>query len=426
MRVLNPRPCFLLVYRIPDKLKCEVDRQIDQLLQDGKIRPSCSPYAHPIVCVAKSNGEIRLCTDLRYVNSGTISDAFPMPRTDDLLMSMSNASYTSKLDAVSGYWQIPMRESDIPKTAFVTHRGLFEWLVMPFGLKTASNTFQRAMNDILRSHTSYAHAYIDDTAVYSRTWDEHLTHLDNVLSEFENVGMTLRLSKCLWALPKVQFIGHDVGSGQRTVIQSKVEAIKIVPEPRNKKLLRSFLGMCAFYRSYIANYSDIALPLTEMTKNRQSTNFTFNDVQRAAFLLLKDKLCKCTALYSPMPGKPFIIRTDASGVAVGASVSQVDDQNHERPIAFASAKLTEVQQRWSAIESEAYAVIFALKKFDVIVFGSPIVLYSDHNPLQYLAACLPKSAKLTRWSLSLTRYDITVRHIKGSENVVADCLSRCI
>src|SRR5207245_6045746 len=163
------KPRALRPYRIPDKLKVEVDRQIDQLLQDGKIRPSRSPYAHPIVCVAKWNGEIRLCTDLRYVNSDTINDAFPVPRAEDLLFEMSSARYLSLLDCTAGYWQVPMREADIEKTAFITHRGLFEWLVMPFGLKTASNTFQRVINEVLRSHSAYAHAYIDDTAVHSQS-----------------------------------------------------------------------------------------------------------------------------------------------------------------------------------------------------------------------------------------------------------------
>ena len=419
------KPKSMRPYRIPEKLKSEVDKQIDQLLKDGKIRPSSSPYSHPIVCVAKSNGEVRMCTDLRYINSGTINDAYPMPRSEDLLLNISAASYISTLDCTSGYWQIPMRECDVMKTAFCTHRGLYEWLVMPFGVKTASNTFQRVIDDLLRPHSSYANAYIDDTAVHSLTWSEHLQHLDNVLYAFDDAGMTLRLSKCKFAQPKVKFIGHEVGSGKRSVVQSKVEAIKAISEPHTKKLLRSFLGMCAFYRNYIPNYSEIALPLTELTKNRFPNNLKFDEKQRAAFLLLKAKLCETTSLFSPRMDMPFIVRTDASDYAVGASVSQIDEYGTERPVAFASAKLTEVQCRWSTIEKEAYAVIFALNKFDTIVFGCHIDLFTDHNPLQYLAACAPKSAKLTRWALSLTRYDISVTHIHGKDNVTADCLSRC-
>lgn len=163
------------------------------------------------------------------------------------------------------------------------------------------------------------------------------------------------------------------------------------------------------------------MPLTDLTKNI----IAFNEVEGASFILLKYKVCNSVTLYSPRTYRPFILRTDASDYAVGACVSQMDDEGRERPIAFASAKLSDVQTRWSTIEKKAYTVIFALKRFDVIVFGSAIILYTDHNPLQYLAACVPKSAKLTNLSLSLTRYDITVKQIHGKDNVTADRLSRC-
>ena len=183
--------------------------------------------------------------------------------------------------------------------------------------------------------------------------------------------------------------------------------------------------MTNFYRNYIPNYSRIALLLTELTKNSQSSRIRFNDKERAAFLSLKESLCNSVTLVSPRQDRPYIIRTDASDYAVGACLAQLSDEGQEFPIAFASSKLSEVQTRWSTIEKEAYAVIFALQKFDVWVFGSKIDLYSDHNPLQYLVSCAPKSAKLTRWALSLTRYDLCVHHIKGTDNVSADFLSRC-
>ena len=184
--------------------------------------------------------------------------------------------------------------------------------------------------------------------------------------------------------------------------------------------------MITFYTSYIQNFAQIAFPLTELTKLKQANKIVFNDVQRDSFVQLKELLCKCTSLTYPRLDRPFILRTDASEYAVGACLSQLDDSNLERPIAFISSKLNDAQKSLAVIEKEAYAVVYALKKFDTIVFASHIDLYTDHNPLQYLASCVPQSSKLTRWSLSLTRYDITVRHIKGSLNVTADCLSRVI
>ena len=410
-------------YRIPEKFKPEVERQVAQLLEDGKIKHSISQYAHPIVCVAKSNGEMRMCTDLRYVNSGTIDNAYPTPFPEELLLKISRARYITSLDCVSGYFQIPMRPSDTHKTAFITDKGLYEWLVMPFGVKTASSTFQKVMNDILFPHSDYANAYIDDTAVHSLSWSDHLLHLEGVLQAFLDVGMTLKLSKCHFAKPQVSFIGHIVGSGTRSVQQNKVEAISNIPEPTNKKQLRSFLGMCSFYRTYVPRFSEIALPLTNLTKNDQPTIVRFSAKHKDAFCLLKKKLCDAVGLHSPCADKPFIVHTDASDFAVGACLSQMVD-GVNAPIAFVSAKLTDVQQRWSTIEKEAYAIIFALKKFDYLVFGRQIQLFTDHNPLQYITACTPKSAKLTRWALSLSRYNISVHHIKGSDNVVADYLSR--
>ena len=412
-------------YRIPEQLRQEVDRQIAQLLEDKKIRPSSSPFAHPIVCVSKPNGDVRVCTDLRYVNSGTIDDAYPIPNAEELLLDISKSKFITSLDCASGYWQIPVKESDVEKTAFVTHNSHFEWLVMPFGLKTAGNTFQRVMNNLLARHVDYAKAYIDDTAVHSNEWDDHLTHLRSVFQSFRETGMTLRLSKCKFAKPEIKFIGHIVGSGYRRVIQDKVECIRNIPEPSNKKTLRSFLGMCSFYRNYISCYSDITLPLTELTKNNVPHRFKFNDVQLLAFNDVKSKLCSAIPLSSPDSSREFIIRCDSSDFAVAASLSQCDTSGGEYPISFVSSKLSDVQRRWSTIEKEAYAVIFALRKFDYLVFGRKIVLFSDHNPLAYLTLAIPKSAKLTRWALSLTRYNIEIRHIKGKNNVVADFLSRC-
>ena len=420
------KPKSMHPFRIPDKLKVEVDRQIDELLRDGKIRLSRSPFAHPILCVAKPNGDIRICTDMRYVNSGTINDAYPMPRAEDMLMKVSSSTFLTTLDCTSGYWQIPIREEDISKTAFITHRGLYEWTVMAFGLKTAGNTFQRVMDIILAPFVYCAGAYIDDTIVHSGGWKDHLTDLEGVFAAFSDAGMTLKLSKCHFAKPSVRFIGHEVGSGKRKVILSKVEAIRAIPEPHTKKLLRSFLGMVNFYRNYIPDFSRLALPLTDLTKTTQSNNIRFGEKERAAFLALKDSLCHSVTLHSPRQDRPFIVRTDASNYAVGACLSQLNDDGEEMPIAFASAKLSAVQSRWAVIEKEAYAIIFALQKFDVIIYGSRIDLYSDHSPLRYLVDCAPKSPKLTRWSLSLSRYNIHVHYIKGVDNVAADFLSRCV
>ena len=419
----KPKP--LKQYRIPEKLRDEVDKQIDKLLADGKVQHSNSEYAHPIIAVSKPDGGVRLCTDLRMVNSGTINCAYPSVIPEDILMRVSSAPYITTLDCTSGYWQIPLREGDRHKTAFHSNRGLLEWVFMPFGLKTASATFQKAMDLMLSRHSTFALAYIDDIIIYSFQWEDHLSHCDTVLTTTGKAGMTIKLSKCQFAKQKVEYIGHLVGSGQRSVVAEKITPILSIPQPRNKKLLRSFLGMCSFYRAYIRDFAEISVPLTNLTRKGSPDKITFNQVEVKSFEGLKEALGKATTLYSPSSEKPFVIRTDASDYAVGAVLAQTNE-DQEFPIAFASAKLTGAQLNWSTIEKEAYAIIYALQKFDYLIFGREIHLYTDHNPLQYLAISAPKSAKLTRWALSLSRYNIRVHHTAGVDNVTADCLSRCI
>ena len=192
-----------------------------------------------------------MCCDFRHINAGTIPDRYPIPRTDDLLRKISSATYITKLDCSQGYYQIPMAADSVSKTAFITHGGLYEWLYMPFGLKNAGSTYQRAINHILQPHQEYASAYIDDTIVYSSEWDRHMTELEQVLESYREAGMTLKLRKCDFAKPRVEFVGHLVGSGQIAVIHNKTDAISRISEPSTKSLLRSFLGMATYYRTFI-------------------------------------------------------------------------------------------------------------------------------------------------------------------------------
>ena len=421
----NAAPAKQHAYRVPHKYKAEVQKQIDELLAANKIKKSSSPFCHPLTCVAKKTGEIRLCTDLRYVNSLTVDDSFPIPHPDELLMKISGANFITTLDCCSGFWQIPIFPGDTYKTAFSTGDGLYEWLVMPFGIKTATSTFQRTMSEVLKGLEEYTAAYVDDISVHSHNFSQHLGHVDNILTRFIEVGMTLKLSKCCFARSEVPFIGHLVGSGSCKVQFNKVEAITKIPEPRDKKALRSFLGMCSYYRRHVPAYAEIALPLTELTKGTRNTSIQFTNKERQAFDDLKIALCNAAVLKTPDFSIDFIIRTDASEFAIGACLSQVQD-GCEVPLAFVSAKLNSAQRNYSTIEKEAYAIVFALGKFEFIVLGYKINLYTDHAPLQYVTSCMSHSSKLTRWALSLARYNIVVQSIKGKDNVVSDCLSRLI
>jgi len=420
------QPKFNRPYRIPDLLKPEVDRQIEELLKEGKIRPSNSQYAHPIVLVSKPDKSIRMCVDYRYVNSGTMHDGYPMARADDLLRKIAPNNYITTLDCTSGYYQIQMKPESIPMTAFITHRGHYEWNCMGFGLRTAGQTFQRTIDKLLRNHQEYALGYIDDISVFSQNWISHLLHMRKVLTEFRDSGMTLKLKKCHFGHAQVQFLGHLVGGGSIMPVPGKIDAIQNMPEPTTKKLLRSFLGMCSYYRNFIPMFAQVAVPLTALTQGGKTGRIHFSPREQDAFNALKAALISTEVLGTPQTDRSFQIQCDASEYAVGCCLSQLNDNGVEQPIAFASAKLTDTQTRWSTLEKEAYAVIYAFKQFDHLIFGAHVDVFTDHNPLQFMIDNGPKSSKLTRWALYLSRYEITIHHKAGCLNKNADCLSRLI
>lgn len=417
-------PKRLRPYRVPIALQDEVDRQIRDLLESGLIEPSDSEWSHPVVCVSKKNGSVRLCVDFRYLNSFTVPDAFPMQVAKELLYKVGKAQFITVLDLTKGYWQIPMKEEAKKFTGFVTHSGHYQWKVMPFGMKNAGSTFQRSMNKILAPHRKFCEAYIDDVAVYSETWSEHLDHIRQVFRTLRDVGLTVNLEKCEFGKKQVKFLGHVIGSGIHSPDPQKVEAIRNMPRPITKKEVRSIMGLASYYRDYIKNFAAIVLPLTNLTKKSVPNCIPWEREAEEAFQKLKDELVRMPSLYTPNLNKPFQLYTDASAYAIGACLAQKDEMGREKPIAFFSKKLSATQMRWATIEREAYCVLESLKKFDTWIFASEIEVVSDHNPLQYLTQSVPHGAKLTRWALALQRYNVTVSYRKGSKHGNADALSR--
>ncbi|GBN78877.1 Retrovirus-related Pol polyprotein from transposon 17.6 [Araneus ventricosus] len=369
-------------YRIPVALPEEVERQIQELLEMGLIEHSDSDWAHPVVCVAKKNGNVKLCVDYRQLNKFTIPDAYPMKLITELLYEVGKARLISVLDFTKGYWQILMKPEAKHYIAFVTHSGLYQWNVMPFGVKNAGSTFQR------------------------------------------NSNFTLNLEKCEFGKKEVKFLGLVVGSGRHSPDPEKIETIKRLSQPTTKKEVRSLLGLANNYRDYIPNFSSLLLSLTNLTKKNVPNKIPWNEEAELAFQALKRELTRMPSLYTPQLDKPFQLNTDASATAIGACLAQTGDDGNDNPIAFFSKKLTPTQMRWATIEREAYAVLEALKKYDTWIFGARIQVISDHNPLTYLTQQTPYSAKLTRWSLALQRYDVTISYRKGSMHGNADSLSR--
>ncbi len=429
--VISPdfKPKRLREYRIPEILKPEIQRQIGELLKNGFIRPSNSPMASPIVAVLKGpkgQGGVRLTVDYRYVNLYSQSDAFVMPHLQDTIQKVGASRYITVFDAKSGYWQLGLKEESRWLSSFAYDGGIYEWCRLPFGLRTSGNTFCRCVQTILGPIRDFCFAFVDDMSVCSNEWEQHLLYVRLYLTEIRKSGLTLSLKKCSFAQSEVHFVGHIIGSGRHRPDGEKLATVSDLNRPITKKDVRRMVGFFSYFRSYIPHLAELCVPFTNLLAKGKPTLVEWSDVEEAAFCELKRVLCECVKanLHIAQWGKPFGIHSDASNFAVGSCLVQWDDLGNERPIAFASAKLSGAQLAWAAVEKEAYAVVWSLNKFRTWIFGAPITIIADSNPLTYLTASAPKSAKLTRWSLALQEFQITFKYKKGKEHVVPDYLSR--
>lgn len=411
-------------YCVPMAYRQEVDRQVQELLELGLLEHAEADVTYPVVCVAKKDATVRMCVDYRALNVVTKVPFYPMKDMTELIFTAGSAKWLTCLDLLRGYYQIRMNEGSKALTAFSTHSGTYQWKVMPFGLSGAAGTFQKIMNQVLHKHGKYAHSYIDDIIIFSEIWCDHLCHVRAVLTDLEAFGFSIKLKKCTFASDEIKYLGHQIGGGKHSPQNDKVLAIRQLKKPTNKKEVRSILGLMGFYRAYIPNYAEVALPLTELTKGRKSGGILWGKREEESFRKLKDSLSGVTALSTPDCTQPFQVHTDASDYAVGCCLTQLDNRGNYKPIAFASQKLTGSQKNWATIEKEAYAVLFGLKKFDKWLHGTTVEIVTDHNPLRYLSETTPRSPKLTRWALALQRWSYKITHRAGVNHQGADALSR--
>ena len=409
-------------YRLPFSQRQLVQEHIDKMLQAGVISPSQSPWASPIVIVDKKDGSKRFCVDLRGLNRITKKNSHPLPRIDDILASLDGSQYFSCLDLRSGYWQIPMDEDSKEKTAFTCFAGLYQWEVMPFGMVNAPAIFSELMNDVLRGiQYKFTIAYLDDILIYSKTFEEHVEHVEAVFTRLRDARLKLKMSKCEFLKKEVNYLGHIVSPSGIKPDQSKVEAIAKLGPPTDVRGIRSFIGMTGYYRRFIANYAKIAKPLTELTKKNR--RFYWNEDCQRSFETLRRALTEAPILAFPDINKPYKLYTDASNYAIGAALVQETEMG-ERVIQYLSHQLNETQQRWPIIEKEAYAIVYGIQKLRPYLLGSKFTVMTDHKPLKHLFTSEMRNARIQRWAIMLDEYGCDIEYVSGSKNVVADMLSR--
>lgn len=436
IRTKSDRPIYSKTYPYPMPLKNEIDKQIKELLKDGIIRPSKSPYNSPVWIVPKKQDasgsqKYRMVIDYRKLNEDTVPDKYPIPDVTTILSNLGANKYFSTIDLKSGFHQIALNDADIEKTAFSIANGKFEFTRLPFGLRNAPAIFQRTLDDVLREHIGVrCYVYIDDIIIFSKSKEQHFNDLKIIFDTLEKANLKVQFAKCEFIKEETEFLGIIVGQNGIRTTPKKVEAIKNFPRPKNIHDLRSFLGMAGHYRRFVKAYAQIAKPLTEILRGElgriskhmsKKTPINLSAQQIEAFKQLKMCLVsEDVMLHYPDFNKAFELTTDASDYALGAVLAQ-----DGRPISFLSRTLSRAEENYATNEKEMLAIIDALQSLRCFLYGSKkIKIFTDHQPLTFALSNKNTNAKMKRWKAQLEEYNHELIYKPGSTNVVADLLSR--
>ena len=379
----DAQPVHLLPRRIPQARRDEVKRLIQEMLDQGAIQHSDSPWSSPVVLAKKKDGSTRFCIDYRKVNEVTRKDAYPLPRVDDTLDTLVRLKYFSTLDLASGYWQVEVAENDQPKTVFTTPEGLFQFRVMPFGLCNAPATFQRLMDRVLSGlKWSTCLVYFDDIMVVGTSFADHLSNIGGVLARLRGAGLKLKPGKCRLCQKRVAFLGHIVSAEGITTDPSKTEAVAKWPTPQSRREVQQFLGLANYYRRFVKNFAAIAGPLQRLTE--KNSNFEWTIECQHAFDKLRACLVSSPVLSYPDYSRRFVLDTDASDTGIGAVLSQVKDDGSEVVTAYASRSLSRPERRYCVTRKELLAVVEFVHHFRHYLLGREFTLRTDHNSLVWV------------------------------------------
>ena len=420
-RFFKPRP-------VPYALRGKVEAELERLLQAGVIEPvRWADWAAPIVPVMKRDGSVRICGDYKMtVNLAATVETYPLPRVEDLLASIGNGRVFSKLDLANAYTQLELAEESKTLVTINTHKGLFRYNRLPFGVAAAPAIFQRTMESILRD-IPHVCVYLDDVLVSGESESAHLQTLELVLSRLQQAGFRLKLAKCAFMLPSLEYLGHVISEKGVHPTEEKKQAIANAPAPVNVTQLRSFLGMLTYYGKFLPNLATTLCPLYELLQKNKS--WSWGKQQESAFRQAKKLLTSAEVLVHFDPSKELLLACDASPYGVAAVLSHKLADGSDRPIAYASRTLSPAEKKYAQIEKEGLAVIFGVTRFHQYIYGREFTIVSDHKPLQFLlsesrAISPMASARIQRWALTLGSYRYHIQYKAGKLQANVDALSR--
>lgn len=423
------QPRRMPMYRWSPTVERVIDEEVERMRKLGVVEECSGPveFLNPLLPIKKSNGKWRICLDSRRLNSCTKRDDFPFPNMVGILQRIRKSRYFSVIDLSESYYQVSLTETAKDKTAFRTNQGLFRFVVMPFGLTNAPATMARLMTKVLGHDLEpFVYVYLDDIIITSLSFEHHCQLIKIVASRLQNAGLTINLQKSKFCQRKIQYLGYVLSDEGLSMDVSKIQPILDYAQPCSVKDVRRLLGLGAFYQKFIRNYSEIAAPISDLLKGKRK-KFVWTPEANQAFERLKNALISAPVLANADFELMFIIETDSSDSAIGAVLTQ-ELAGERRPIAYFSKKLSSTQKRYSATERECLAVLLAIEHFKHFVEGSRFMVRTDAMSLTFLQTMSieSRSPRIARWALKLSKYDLVLQYKKGSENVPADALSRCV
>lgn len=417
-------------YRCTFDDQTEIERQVAELLRHNIIRESSSPFASPVTMQYKKTGlgnikeKTRMCVDYRALNKLVIPENHPFPLIEDIITKTRGCSWFSAIDINSAFWSIPICAEDRLKTGFITQNGMYEWCYLPYGLKTAPATFQRVLSSIIRRHhlSSFCINYLDDILIFSKSFEEHMSHLEALFNTIKEEGFRLKFVKCNFASKSIQYLGHVLGPDSVEPLQDNLAAINDFPTPKSRKNIRQFLGKINFYRKFIPQSATLLEPFHNLL--RKDVPFHWSSDCQESFSKVKHLLTSSPILTIFDRTKPIFIYTDASGVGIGAVLKQKQADGLEKPVAYFSRKLSEAQQKKKAIYIESLAIREAIRYWRFWLIGRKFTVITDHKPLEHLNIKARTDEELGDLANELLQFDFEILYRPGSFNSEADCLSR--